>query len=79
MLAIAMDGNNNLLEKLQKVPGFMKNALAEENHIIQIAKKYKNSTDFFFFGRGFSYPTALEGALKLKEITYIHAEGLCRR
>ncbi len=75
MLAIAMDGNNNLLEKLQKVPNYMKSALEEENHIIQIAKKYKNSTDFFFFGRGFSYPTALEGALKLKEITYIHAEG----
>ena len=46
-----------------------------EDEIIRIAKKYKDSYDFFFIGRGFSYPTALEGALKLKEITYIHGEG----
>lgn len=75
MLAIAMNGDKKLLEKLKMVPRYMKHALEGEDHIIQIAKKYKDSFDFFFIGRGFSYPTALEGALKLKEITYIHGEG----
>ncbi len=40
-----------------------------------MASKYKYAQDFFFIGRGYAYPTALEGALKLKEITYIHGEG----
>ncbi len=75
MLVIAMSGNNKLLAELQKVPDHMKQALENEDHIIEIAKKYKDANDFFFIGRGFSYPTALEGALKLKEITYIHGEG----
>jgi len=75
MLAIAMNGDNKLLETLQIVPNYVKHALEREDEIIQIAKKYKDSSDFFFIGRGFSYPTALEGALKLKEITYIHGEG----
>jgi glucosamine--fructose-6-phosphate aminotransferase (isomerizing) len=75
MLAIAMNGDNKLLEMLQIVPSYVKDALGMEDEIIQIAKKYKDSSDFFFIGRGFSYPTALEGALKLKEITYIHGEG----
>ncbi|MFY9637195.1 MAG: glutamine--fructose-6-phosphate transaminase (isomerizing) [Methanobacterium sp.] len=75
MLAIAMSKDNKLLKALQMVPSYMKNALEMEDKIIQIAKKYKDSSDFFFIGRGFSYPTALEGALKLKEITYIHGEG----
>ena len=75
MLAIAMNGDKELLDKLKLVPDYMKHTLEAEDHIIEIAKKYKNSFDFFFIGRGFSYPTALEGALKLKEITYIHGEG----
>ncbi len=75
MLVIAMSGNDKLLAELQKVPDYMKQALENEDHIIEIAKKYKDANDFFFIGRGFSYPTALEGALKLKEITYIHGEG----
>ncbi|MBZ2165673.1 glutamine--fructose-6-phosphate transaminase (isomerizing) [Methanobacterium spitsbergense] len=75
MLVSAMSGNDKLLAELQKVPDHMKQALENEDHIIEIAKKYKDANDFFFIGRGFSYPTALEGALKLKEITYIHGEG----
>ena len=50
----------------------MKLALETEDQIREIAKKYKDAEDFFFIGRGYSYPTAMEGALKLKEITYIH-------
>lgn len=75
LLAILMSGQEKLLKTLEKVPGFMKEALETEEQIKKIARKYKDTTDFFFIGRGFSYPTALEGALKLKEITYIHGEG----
>ncbi|MDD3984836.1 MAG: glutamine--fructose-6-phosphate transaminase (isomerizing) [Methanobacterium sp.] len=75
MLVIAMSENNKLLTELHKVPDYIKQVLEDEDHIIEIAKKYKDANDFFFIGRGFSYPTALEGALKLKEITYIHGEG----
>lgn len=75
LLGIYMGGKEELLEKLHNIPDYMISALEKEDQIKEIAKKYKDATDFFFIGRGFSYPTALEGALKLKEITYIHAEG----
>ena len=47
----------------------------QEKSIQKIARKYKNATDFLYLGRGMNFPVALEGALKLKEISYIHAEG----
>jgi len=75
MLTIALSGNDKLLNDIKKFPDYMKSTLEDEELIIDIAKKYKDASDFFYIGRGFSYPTALEGALKLKEITYIHAEG----
>jgi glucosamine--fructose-6-phosphate aminotransferase (isomerizing) len=75
LLAVFMGGKEELLGKLKNVPEYMKNALEKEDLIKEIARKYKDASDFFFIGRGFSYPTALEGALKLKEITYIHGEG----
>ena len=75
LLAICMSGRMELLEKLESIPDHMESILANEDFIKKIACKYKDARDFFFIGRGFSYPTALEGALKLKEITYIHAEG----
>jgi len=75
LLAILIGGKEELLDTLQKVPGYMKKSLDSEEQIKEIAKKYKDTSDFFFIGRGFSFPTALEGALKLKEITYIHGEG----
>jgi len=53
----------------------MEKILEKDELIKDIAKTYKDESDFLFIGRGFSYPTALEGALKLKEITYIHAEA----
>jgi len=49
--------------------------LNKENYIKKIAMKYKNANDFLYLGRGLNFPVALEGALKLKEISYIHAEG----
>jgi len=53
----------------------IKNILNKENEIKKIALKYKNANDFLYLGRGLNFPVALEGALKLKEISYIHAEG----
>jgi glucosamine--fructose-6-phosphate aminotransferase (isomerizing) len=58
-------------ESIKKV----NNILTKENEIKKIAIKYKNSNDFLYLGRGLNFPVALEGALKLKEISYIHAEG----
>ena len=75
LLAIYMSKKEELLERLNQIPVQMDKILKKEDQIIAIAQKYKNAQDFFFIGRGFSYPTAMEGALKLKEITYIHAEG----
>lgn len=75
LLVVLMAGKDELIETLQKVPQFMEEALETEDQIREIAGKYKDIDDFFFIGRGFSYPTAMEGALKLKEITYIHGEG----
>ncbi|MGZ7158847.1 MAG: glutamine--fructose-6-phosphate transaminase (isomerizing) [Methanobacterium sp.] len=75
LLAIFMSGKEELLSQLQEIPEHMKNAILKEDLIKEIAEKYKDACDFFFIGRGFSFPTAMEGALKLKEITYIHGEG----
>ncbi|MEN3793383.1 glutamine--fructose-6-phosphate transaminase (isomerizing) [Fulvimarina sp. MAC3] len=60
---------------LQEAPRLVNDALHLENQIAQLARKMSGNTHALFLGRGFSYPLALEGALKLKEISYIHAEG----
>ena len=70
-----MGHDKKLLDQLQQVPDWMEKTLSNEDEILTMAHKYKEAYDFFFIGRGFSYPTAMEGALKLKEITYIHGEG----
>lgn len=76
LLIICMSNNNKLLKQLEKVPEYIKTILEREEQIKIIAEKYKNTSGpFFYIGRGYSHPTALEGALKLKEITYIHGEG----
>jgi glucosamine--fructose-6-phosphate aminotransferase (isomerizing) len=66
--------STHLLE-LSDLPRKIEDVLKREDEILAIAKKYKDSRDFLYLGRGISYPIALEGALKLKEISYIHAEG----
>jgi len=63
------------LTELNEIPELVERALKSNDHIKQIAAKFKNSTNCLFLGRGSSFPVALEGALKLKEISYIHAEG----
>lgn len=64
-----------LLHELHAIPEKVSTILQSTDHIKAIAEKYKNASDFLFLGRGYNFPVALEGALKLKEISYIHAEG----
>lgn len=64
-----------LVEELTALPGLVQQALESEPQIRAVAEEYMNAKDFLYLGRGICYPIALEGALKLKEISYIHAEG----
>jgi glutamine---fructose-6-phosphate transaminase (isomerizing) len=64
-----------LLQPALAIPGQIKTIFESEPNIQLIARKYAQAKDFLFLGRGINYPIALEGALKLKEISYIHAEG----
>jgi len=66
---------HHLLEELHAVPGKVFKLLESIDHIKELAEKYKDARDFLYLGRGYNFPVALEGALKLKEISYIHAEG----
>lgn len=63
-------------EELQRLPELIKSLLDQEETIKGIAKKYQNATDFLCLGRKYNFPIALEAALKLKEICYIHGEGI---
>ena len=64
-----------ILHALEAVPQQLEAILAQNAAFKKLAKKYHKAEDFFFLGRGYTFPIALEGALKLKEISYIHAEG----
>ena len=64
-----------ILEELKKLPNLARQILNQKEKIATLAKKYKNYKNFLFLGRKYNYPIALEGALKLKEISYLHAEG----
>ncbi|MBP1178532.1 glutamine--fructose-6-phosphate transaminase (isomerizing) [Methylobacterium sp. PvR107] len=68
-------GEARLVEALIRAPGLMAEALAQEAAIAGLAREVAQARDVLYLGRGTSYPMALEGALKLKEISYIHAEG----
>jgi glutamine---fructose-6-phosphate transaminase (isomerizing) len=63
------------LDALMGLPGLIEQALKAAPNIEEVAGRFYNRTDFLYLGRGINYPIALEGALKLKEISYIHAEG----
>ena len=64
-----------ILRALEAVPKQLETILAQDRALKKLALKYAKADDFFFLGRGYTFPIALEGALKLKEISYIHAEG----
>ena len=65
----------DVLHGLEALPKQIEKILSQNDALKKIAKKYAKAEDFFFLGRGYTFPIALEGALKLKEISYIHAEG----
>jgi len=64
-----------ILYELNNIPEKVRQALLLNDAVLEIAKEFKDATNFLYLGRGVNYPVALEGALKLKEISYIHAEG----
>ena len=64
-----------LMKEMEAIPGKVEQALKLNDKIYKIAELYKDAKNFLYLGRGYNFPVALEGALKLKEISYIHAEG----
>ena len=64
-----------IINEIKNLANYTKTVLRESENVKKIAKKYKNAKNFLYLGRGYNFPIALEGALKLKEISYIHAEG----
>ncbi|TET86345.1 MAG: glutamine--fructose-6-phosphate transaminase (isomerizing) [Desulfobacteraceae bacterium] len=83
LLALLLGRHHNLsltegvevIRAIQALPGLMKDVLSQAHHIEAIAEKYHKCNNWLFLGRKYNYPIAMEGALKLKEISYIHAEG----
>jgi glutamine---fructose-6-phosphate transaminase (isomerizing) len=72
---LSTNRGREIIEALAAIPKQIESILARNDTIEKLAKKYANAEDFFFLGRLCNFPVALEGALKLKEISYIHAEG----
>lgn len=84
MLALALAKEKNtiddslyseIVKELSRIPSKMKEILGQNDRIAELSKMFTYARNFLYLGRGFNYPVALEGALKLKEISYIHAEG----
>lgn len=84
MIALQIGRRRNLsqpdlqmyLEALQQIPDKIARITSQSDAILEVAKRFKDANNWLYLGRGYNYPTALEGALKLKEISYIHAEGM---
>jgi glucosamine--fructose-6-phosphate aminotransferase (isomerizing) len=75
MRHMSFDTGKRMIEAFQRLPNHVRQALQTEEEVRRIAQKYQAATTFLYLGRQYNFPTALEGALKLKEISYIHAEG----
>lgn len=75
MRDLGIDAGTTLIRDLESIPDLVQEVLDRRESLIPLARKYHQAEDFLFLGRGINYPVALEGALKLKEISYIHAEG----
>ncbi|HLY61069.1 MAG TPA: glutamine--fructose-6-phosphate transaminase (isomerizing) [Terriglobia bacterium] len=72
---LSYEEGSTLLRGLEKIPDQIRTILKQSDHIRELAQKYSKASHFLYIGRKYQYPIALEGALKLKEIAYIHAEG----
>ena len=72
---LSFDAGMRIIEQLQSLPDKVHKALQSNDRVAEIAQKYADCNNFLYLGRQYNFPVALEGALKLKEISYIHAEG----
>jgi glucosamine--fructose-6-phosphate aminotransferase (isomerizing) len=72
---LSADDGKDIIQALLKLPAQVKKIVDNHEHIKELAKKFSSKRNFLYLGRGIQFPVALEGALKLKEISYIHAEG----
>ena len=75
MRHMGIDAGAGFIDMLESVPDLVREVIGRRESLVALARKYSEAKDFLFLGRGINYPVALEGALKLKEISYIHAEG----
>jgi glucosamine--fructose-6-phosphate aminotransferase (isomerizing) len=75
MRTMSQEEGRRMVRALREIPGQVETILARADQVKAIAKAYKSHSNFLYLGRGYNFPIALEGALKLKEISYIHAEG----
>ncbi len=75
MRHLSVQQGQEIIDAIQKIPDQVQEILEAEEQVKQIADEYYKANNFLYLGRGINFPTALEGALKLKEISYIHAEG----
>ena len=75
MRHIGFEKGREIIDNLRQLPDQIRIALETNEEVAKIAKKYSSAENFLYLGRQFNFPTALEGALKLKEISYVHAEG----
>ncbi len=72
---LSYEAGLRIIDSLENLPNLVEAALTCDQQVRKVAEKYKDATTFLYLGRNYNFPTALEGALKLKEISYIHAEG----
>lgn len=72
---LSYEAGQRIINHLEKLPELVSQALQCHDKVKEVAAKYSDATNFLYLGRNYNFPTALEGALKLKEISYIHAEG----
>jgi glucosamine--fructose-6-phosphate aminotransferase (isomerizing) len=72
---LSFEAGKNIIRDLNQAPGAVQEALSCNEHVKTVAEKYKDASTVLYLGRQYNFPTALEGALKLKEISYVHAEG----
>jgi glutamine---fructose-6-phosphate transaminase (isomerizing) len=72
---LSIEGGREIAQAMERLPGQVQQILDRAKEIEAVADQFKDATNFLYLGRGFNFPVALEGALKLKEISYIHAEG----
>ena len=72
---ISYNEGRRIIENLKLLPELIQKTLGTNDELKRVAEKYSNASNFLYLGRHYNFPTALEGALKLKEISYIHAEG----